>query len=257
MNQKSKEKLRYLIAFAIAYILLNFIPFKFFMEELPYLIFRLASYLLLMALALVFKYKREIEIPVPPKTLSHLLILPFVIPCFADIFYAVIFEAEFNVSFNWMVLSLETVIDLFDSIVEDVVFVDVMISFLLDYMKDDEKHNLHAMLISSAIFTLIRTYVFIYYDFDDAIFNLVVTFLITFGCGYLAIYYASEWIPIVFHFLFNVPNFVIAPILFNYETELEYYLFISIFIVPLFCYTLFMYFMSERRLHRHSKEKLR
>lgn len=251
MDKKEKNELIYLLSFGGIYAVLNFIPFKLFMEEVPYLVFRLTTYFFLMILVIFFKFRNRIEIPKPVTRLPFLSLLPFVIPCFVDILYAVIFEAEFQVSFSWFVLSMETVIDLFDSVVEDVVFVDVMISFLYYIFRDREKKNLHSMVVSSFIFTLIRTYVFWTYDFDDAIFNLIVTWLITFACGYLAIYFDSEWVPITFHFLFNVPNFVIAPILFSYKTELEYYLFVAIFIVPLLLYTILCYHLSERKLRKY------
>ncbi len=248
MDKKEKNELIYLLSFGGIYILLNFIPFRLFMEEVPYLVFRLISYFFLMILVIFFKLRNEIEIPRPAKRLHFLFLIPFLVPCFADLFYASIFEAEFQVRFSWFVLIMETIIDLFDSVVEDVIFVDVMISFLYHIFRDSERRNLHSMVVSAFIFTAVRTYVFFTYDFDDALFNLAVTWLITFACGYLAIYYDSEWVPITFHFLFNVPNFVIAPILFDYETELEYYLFISVFIVPLLIYTIICYHLSERKL---------
>lgn len=254
MEHSTRVKLNYLLIFGGIYALLNFIPFRMFMPTFPYLYFRLASYLVLTFFVMFFKYYLKIEVEKPHHPLSLLLLLPFIIPCFADLLYAIIFDMEFHPEFSWKVLILETFIDLADSIVEDVIFVDVMISFLFDCLSDQKKRNLYSMLLSASIFTLVRCYVFLSLDFDDAIFNLFVTFVIVFACGYLAIYYDSEYIPITFHFLFNVPNFVIAPLMFTYETELEYYLFVSLFIVPLALYSVFMYFLSERHL-KHELEK--
>ncbi len=248
MNHVLRAKLNYLLIFGGIYALLNFIPFRMFMSTFPYLYFRLTSYLVLTFLVLFFKYSMKIEVEKPHHQLSLLLLLPFIIPCFADLLYAIIFDMEFHPEFSWKVLILETFIDLADSVVEDVIFVDVMISFLFDCMPNQKKRNLYSMLIAAGIFTLVRCYVFISKDFDDAIFNLFVTFVTVFACGYLAIYYDSEYIPITFHFLFNVPNFVIAPLMFTYETELEYYLFVSLFVVPLALYSAFMYLLSEKHL---------
>ncbi len=256
MEHSTRVKLNYLLIFGGIYAFLNFIPFRMFMSTFPYLYFRLASYLVLTFFALFFKYYLKIEVEKPHHQLSLLLLLPFIIPCFADLSYAIIFDMEFHPEFSWKVLILETFIDLADSIVEDVIFVDVMISFLFDCLPDQRKRNLHSMLLSAGIFTLVRSYVFFSMDFDDAIFNLFVTFITVYACGYLAIYYDSEYIPITFHFLFNVPNFVIAPLMFTYETELEYYLFVSLFIVPLGFYSILMYILSEKHL-MHEREGVR
>lgn len=255
MIKQEKHKFIYFLSFIFTYILLNFIPFKLFLNEIPYLVFRLITYFFLMIFVIVYKLRYRIEIPKPIQRPNILLLLPLFIPCFIDIIYAVIFEAEFKIQFSILILVLETIIDLFDSVVEDVIFVDVMITFLYEVLKYQEKKNLYSIIISSTFFMLIRTYVFWTYDFDDAIFNLAVTWVITFACGYLAIYYESEWVPITFHFLFNVPNFVIAPILFDYKTELEYYLFVSIFIIPLLIYTVLMYHLSEKRTHKQGTNK--
>lgn len=254
MKQETRNKLIYLIVFTILYIVLNYIPFRFFMDTIPLLIFRLCYYALLLIPVVYFKNRCRMEIEKPLKELHYLVLVPFLLPCLMDIVYCNIYEAEFNVGFSLAELLLEAAVDLFDSIVEDIIFVDVLIAFLFDVIREKKKRNIRCMIFSAAFFCLIRCYVFIYNDPLDSLLTIFVTAVITFSCAYLAIYFDSALIPIIFHFLFNVPNFVIAPILFSYSTELEYVIFTLLFMVPLLGYTFFMYILSEKKYHRMNVE---
>lgn len=254
MKPETRHKLVYLIVFILMYMILNYVPFSFFMDTIPLLIFRLCYYALMLFPVIYFKNHLRIEIEKPLKELHYLVLIPFLLPCLMDIIYCNIYEVEFNVGFSLTELLLEAAVDLFDSIVEDIIFVDVLIAFLFDIIHKKKKRNIRCMLFSAAFFSLIRCYAFIYESPLDAMLTIFVTAIITFACAYLAIYFDSALIPIIFHFLFNVPNFVIAPILFNYSTQPEYVIFTILFMVPLLAYTFFIYILSEKKYHRMNVE---
>lgn len=214
------------------------------------MIFRLCYYIVFVIMLLFFKRKFHIEVEKPHQIISLLYLIPFLAPCFVDLTYCIVYEADFNEAFAGEILGLELSIDFFDSIFEDIVFVDVMIAFLFEIIHNKKKRNLKSMLLSSLFFTLIRSYVFLYNEIGYSFFLLLVTFVVTFACAYLAIYYDSAVIPVVFHLLFNVMNFVVVPLFFSYSIEVEYYLFNSIGLVLLMSYTLFLYHLSDKRYHK-------
>lgn len=238
---------------------MNYIPFSSFMNTTAYLIFRFSVYVLLVFFVIFMKHKYKIEVEKPHQELHYFSLLPLLVPCFTELIYCIIIDAETNPNFNGLVLSAEIVIDLLDSIFEDIIFVDVMIALLFDIFSYKVGRNLFTMVLASIIFTVIRSYVFISRGLVYGGFTLLITFVVTFTCCYLAIYFDSPLIPIFFHFLFNVSNFVIAPHVFTYDIELNYYMMNIFCLVFLMLYTNLLLAISYRLNKKHhlwKKERL-
>lgn len=250
MKKRRVQILLFFFSFAFLYSLLNYIPFAYFLDQIPFLVTRLVVYFFLTAAVIFFKHKLQIEVEKPHQQIGFAYLFPFLFPCLVDLIYCEIFHADLNPNFRGDILTLEIFIDFFDSIFEDVVFVDIAIALLFELIENRHKRNLKSILISSLFFSLIRCYVFLYNDPFYSLFSLCVTFAVTFSCGYLAIYYDSPLIPIAFHLLFNILNFVLVPLYFSFEIEVEYYLFNSSGIVLLCLYTLFLYHYSDRKYHK-------
>ena len=268
MTRQTKNKLIYLCVFIGIYIILNYIIFAFvpqgiqslipeglevnaFRELVP-LFFTLIVYVVFAFFVVFYKLRLEIEIERPFKELKFLWLLPLLLPCFASLLSVPVLSSPLLHMENAGEFALDLVLDLFVSTAEDFIFVDVMISFLLDVLKDSKYKNLKAMVLSSIFFTMIRCYLFIDTAVDMAFFLLAVNFVVTFTCGYLAIYFDSALIPVGFHYLFNALNFIVAPGLFGYELDYRYFLFVIYFVLGLGVYTIALYRISRLMKYRES-----
>ena len=268
ITRQTKNKFIYLCVFIGIYIILNYIIFAFvpqgiqslipeglevnvFRELVP-LFFTLIVYVVFAFFVVFYKLRLEIEIERPFKELKFLWLLPLLLPCFASLLSVPVLSSPFLHMENAGEFALDLVLDLFVSTAEDFIFVDVMISFLLDVLKDSKYKNLKAMVFSSIFFTVIRCYLFIDTAVDMAFFLLAVNFVVTFTCGYLAIYFDSALIPVGFHYLFNALNFIVAPGLFGYELDYRYFLFVIYFVLGLGVYTIALYRISRLMKYRES-----
>ena len=268
MTRQTKNKFIYLCVFIGIYIILNYIIFAFvpqgiqslipeglevnvFRELVP-LFFTLIVYVVFAFFVVFYKLRLEIEIERPFKELKFLWLLPLLLPCFASLLSVPVLSSPLLHMENAGEFVLDLVLDLFVSTAEDFIFVDVMISFLLDVLKDSKYKNLKAMVLSSIFFTVIRCYLFIDTAVDMAFFLLAVNFVVTFTCGYLAIYFDSALIPVGFHYLFNALNFIVAPGLFGYELDYRYFLFVIYFVLGLGVYTIALYRISRLMKYRES-----
>ncbi|MCR4698415.1 MAG: hypothetical protein K5762_03510 [Bacilli bacterium] len=268
MSKETKNKLIYLLVFGGIYLLMNYLLFLFIPvgveslipeeargslpEGLVEILVTMTLYAVLSFFVIFYKLKLKIEIERPFKELRYFWLLPLLIPCFASLIGVALLPGSQFVMENPLLFSLDLVLDLFVAVSEDFIFVDVMISFLSDFLPKGKYKNLLAMLIASVIFTLSRNYLFIDNSVDVTFFLLAVSFVSTFTCGYLAIYFDSALIPVGFHYLFNVLNFIVAPALFVYPVNWRYYLFVMIFVLFMAIYVLALYRISRLMKYRHS-----
>lgn len=225
MAKPIKTKLIIVIIGALLYILLNFLPFSRWIEnEYGYLALRF-TVLLLMSIALILlKKKNHIELEIPHHQISYLWLIPLAVPCFSNFLYVLFMDISPLGTINAGMLTLDLFTDFFLSIVEDLLFVDILNSLFLDLFNGKiRKAKLLSMMLCATIFTVIHSYNFLYDTPSVAAFELMFIFLVTLECSYLAIYFDKEWIPIAFHFLFNAIDFITFEAIFDVTMSLKYF----------------------------------
>ena len=262
MKKSIKEKLFVFLGIALGYILWNYLPLANWLgNEVLLLGIKAGYYALLAAAVILLKHKFEIEIERPHKELKYVFLIPLVVCCLTNLVSALIFKyAPGEEAGEYGILALDLFVDLLGSIIEDLCFVDILISLLLDVLKSKYKKSL-AMILSGLIFTAVHAYSFLYLSGAEqyalAGFQLVSVFLATLACGYLAIYYDSAIIPVGFHFLFNALNHVVFFHFFEFnilEAGWPYILYVAMIALLTFAYFNALWHMSESQGLRERKE---
>lgn len=227
MAKISKTKLIIIISLTIGYMFLTFLPFEEWIgNEYGYLAFKFVYLFILACISIFLKKKYEIEIERPIKEISYLWLLPLLIPCFSNFLYVFLMKIKPVAEIENGILVLDLLCDLFLSVVEDTILVDMLNSLFLDLFEGKMRRaKLLSMTLCGLIFTLVHTYSFIYKAPEVAAFELIYIFLVTLECSYLAIYFDSEIIPITFHFLFNAIDFVAFDAIFEVKMSWHYFAF--------------------------------
>lgn len=252
MSQITKRKLSVIVVMATFYILLNFIPFHWWIPNQYYFFtFRLCTLLFFAALSIYLKHRNKIEIERPVRQISYYWLIPLIIPCFTNFIYVTIVGINPLDEIRADLLAMDIICDIFLSIFEDIVFVDMLNSFFLDLFEcRTRKSKLYSMLCCATIFTLLHSYNFILNDPEIAVYELVFIFLITMECSYLAIYFGKEIIPIGFHILFNSIDFVAFGAIYDITMSWKYFGFSMILAFFTFFYILALAKISSLQKYR-------
>ena len=261
LHMKSLHKLVLFIAFTLVYALFEYLPIEHWIEnELVFLIVRISFFIVFSGLIIFFKLKYKIEIERPKIQISYLWLTPLLIPCFTN-FYAVAIlnGGNFSVAEGTEILILDLVADLFASILEDLLFIDLAISYLYDLFPQWSKKKRHLyILIAALFFTLIHSYSFLYQELPVAIIQMVSVFYLSCVCGYLAIFFRSEIIPIIAHFFFNAINFVTFSHFYELNLSKEYFELVTLILLFTIPYVIALYYMSHLKKYQvmvEEKEK--
>lgn len=246
MKKHLKQNLIIFAVFAAAYFLFNYIPLKLWIEnEFVFLGIKIGFYGILSGLLIWLKHKCHIEIEVPEKQINILWLLPLLIICFAHPLYALLFNQHMVEEVEVGVLVFDAATDIFVSIVEDIVFVDLYISLLMELFHNNKYKRIISIMIAALTFTLAHCYTFMYFEWREALVILITVFFLIVECGYAAIYFDSPIIPIVLHAVFNELNFVIFEQLFHVdESKPQYSIFLLVVLALTCCYLAAIYKMS-------------
>lgn len=252
MKKHLKKNLILFAIFAVAYFVFNYLPLKIWIEnEFVFLGIKIGFYAVLSGLLIWLKHKFHIEIEVPEKQISLVWLIPLLVICFAHPLYALLFNQHMVEEVEVGLLVFDAATDIFVSIVEDIVFVDLYISILMELFDKFPRKRILSIFIAAATFTIAHSYTFIYYELEEAIVILITVFFLIVECGYAAIYFDSPIIPIVLHALFNELNFVIFEQLYHVETKsYPYYTFVIILLVLTSCYLASIYKMSTLQKYK-------
>lgn len=259
MHKTLKEKLFTFLPFVVLYFLFNYLPIEHWVggNEIVFLSIKLGVYGLSAAALIYLKHKFHVEIEVPEKQISIWWLLPLLFVCFTHPLYATLFgdgvkaieEVEYGI------IAFDAGVDIFVSIVEDILFVDLFISLLMEVFKKHKYRRVLSIFVAAALFTVAHCYTFIYNDPLDAAVILITVFFLIVECGYLAIYFDSAIIPVVAHALFNELNFVIFNKLFDVNLpDYRYAIFSFLMIAMTSCYLAVIYRLSTLQKYRPNFE---
>ncbi len=261
MKDSAKIKLKVLIPFVAFYCLFCYLPWIVWFGEWVYLILKLVFFTLASGLLIYLKHHYRWEIERPHKELRYTFLIPLLLFCVINFLSVPFFR--FSPSFEAEDIGLvvmESFADLSASILEDVLFVDVFICFLLEVLPWKHRKSI-SIFFSAALFTVAHACLFLYpgeFAASDpmhvAIVQEIFVFLLTAGCGYLAIYFDSAVIPVVFHFLYNLSNHVLFYHFYDLVLSWEYILFIGIFAFFAIFYFTALWHMSESMVFRERKK---
>ncbi|MCQ2798792.1 MAG: CPBP family glutamic-type intramembrane protease [Bacilli bacterium] len=255
MHKSIKTKLLTFLPFVVLYFLFNYLPIEHWVggNEIIYLSIKLGVYGLSAAALIYLKHKFHVEIEVPEKQISIWWLIPLLFVCFTHPLYATLFgdgvklaeEIEFGV------LAFDAGVDIFVSIVEDILFVDLYISLLMEVFKKHKYKRVLSIFVAAITFTVAHAYTFIYHEPLEAVVILVTVFFLIVECGYLAIYFDSALIPIIAHALFNELNFVIFDQIYDVTySDYRYATFAALMILMAGCYLSTLYRMSTLQKYR-------
>ncbi len=252
--KKNKTVLMLLIPMISIYVLFNYLPIKTWINsEWKYLTLKLCLYLSMSIFSIIYKKKKDIELDRPFCQINYLYLIPLLIPCFANLIYMLIREEGVDGKFEYIMI-YDLVVDAFGSIIEDLLFVDFMIYFLLNNLKC-KNQNAIAVVISGIIFMAAHCYSFLDFSPQVAVLRLVFVALLTMECGYLAIFFDSFLIPVIFHFLFNAINYIIFDFFYYVEVSEIYYAFNFLIAIMASNYVIVLWHLSElqhfREKHKH------
>lgn len=252
MSQITKRKFHVIALMATFYVLLNFIPFHWWIKnEYYFLVFRLCALIAFSSLSIFLKHHNKIEIERPARQISYFWLIPLIIPCFTNFIYVFLVGINPLEEIEINLLIMDLFCDFFLSIFEDLVFVDMLNSFFLDIFEcRTRKSKLYSMLCCAGIFTVLHTYNFILNIPEIAAYELVFIFLITMECSYLAIYFDKEIIPIGFHILFNSIDFVAFDAIYDISMSWKYFGFSMILAFFAFFYILSLTKISSLQKYR-------
>ena len=252
MTKHLKRNLIIYGIFAGLYLLFNYIPFSYLIaNEYAYLGFKMGFYVILSTALIIVKHKYHIEIEVPEKQISVLWLLPLMIICFAHPLYAILFNEETYEEIEVGILLFDSASDIFVSIAEDVIFVDLYISILLEITKKYKYKRVTCVLLAAITFTILHCYTFIYRDVFESLVILVTVFFLIMECGYAAIYFDSAVIPVVLHAAFNEINFVIFEQVYHLQDRnWKYALFLLLILTLTSCYLAAIHRMSTLQKYK-------
>lgn len=251
--KENKTVLNILIPLALIYIIFNYLPVKTWINsEWIFLTVKLSLYLIMSVVALVYKKKKDIELDRPFCQINYLYLVPLLLPCFANLIYMLIREEGVDGQFEYIMI-YDLVVDAFGSIIEDLIFVDYMLVFLLKNLKCKHK-NAVSVIIAGIIFMSAHCYSFLEFSPQVAILRLVFVALLTMECGYLAIFFDSFLIPVAFHFLFNAINYIIFDFFYYVEVSEIYYAFNFLIAIMAISYVIVLWHLSELQHFRTKTE---
>lgn len=226
------------------YTLFNYLPIKTWINnEWKYLTIKLCLYIAMSVFSIIYKKKKDIELDRPFCQINYLYLIPLLIPCFANLIYMLIREEGVDGKFEYIMI-YDLVVDAFGSIIEDLLFVDFMLYFLLNNLKC-KNQNAISVVISGIIFMSAHCYSFLEFPVQVAILRLVFVALLTMECGYLAIFFDSFLIPVIFHFLFNAINYIIFDFFYYVEVREIYYAFNFLIAIMASNYVIVLWHLSE------------
>lgn len=243
------------------YCLFNYLPLQIWIRnEYIYLTVKILFYIVLSFFLLHFKKKLDLELERPLKEISWCWLLPLLIPACTNFISVEFFDSIQPKEVELGVFFFDIITDFFVSVGEDTIFVDIALGLLLPLLRNKRgaHKNVLSLFIISIFFTAIHCYSFLYSKPDVAAFSLVYVFLLTFECGYLAIYFDSPLIPILVHYLFNALDFVAFESFFEIEKITgKYILFCSLMILFAVFYTMALAKIStEQELKVLGEKKL-
>lgn len=242
--QKNKATLNIIIPFVLIYILFNYLPIKKWIgNEWIYLSIKLGLYLAMSVFAVIYKKKKDIELERPYCEINYFYLIPLLLPCFANLIYMLIREEGVDGHFEYIML-YDLVVDAFSSIIEDLLFVDIMLVFLLNNLNFKYKKAI-SVVIAGLIFMSCHCYSFLDFRPEVAALRLVFVALLTMECGYLAIFFDSFWIPVGFHFLFNAINYIIFDFFYYVDVSQIYYAFNFLIAIMASSYVIVLWHLSE------------
>lgn len=257
MTTSVKRKLSVMIPLMVFYAVFCYLPWVSWFGEWVFLIIKLVAFAVAAGILIFFKHKYKWEIERPHKELRYSFLLPLFLFCGINFLSVPFLNPSYSYEAEDLgLLFMESFADLASSVLEDVLFVDVFIALMLEILPFRYKRSL-SILFSSLLFTAVHACLFLYpgeFTASDpiqvAIVQEVFVFLLTAGCGYLAIYYDSALIPVAFHFLYNLCNHVLYYHIYALELSWQYVLFISIFAVFAIFYFAALWHMSEAMVYR-------
>lgn len=251
---KNKHILVLIIPVALIYLLFNYEPLpKQINSEEIYLSIKLVLYVILSFFVLFFKKKWKIEIERPKKEISFFYLFGLLIPCFANLIYHFLMPSAGHNEFE-LLLIFDVIVDVSASVLEDVIFVDLLIALVLNNVNWKHK-NLFAILISGGVFTLVHCYTFLNNTWQMSLLLLAWVFLLTLTCGYLAIYFDSFLIPVGVHFLFNATNYVVFNSIYGkIDLDVHYIVFNIVIMLMGFFYVVALWHLSELQAYKKAVE---
>ena len=253
--RKNSDSLNIILPFVAIYMLFNYLPLRQWMEnEWIYLSVKLVLYVLMSIVILIYKKRKDIELERPYSQISYLYLIPLLIPCFANLIYMLIREEGVDGKFEYIML-YDLVVDAMGSIIEDLLFVDFMIYFLLKNLKMKYKRAV-SVVIAGLVFMVAHCYSFMEFKPEVALLRLVFVALLTMECGYLAIFFDSFLIPVGFHFLFNAINYIIFDFFYYVEVSQIYYAFNFLIAIMAANYVIVLWHLSElQQLRKKETDK--
>ncbi len=241
---KNRPSLNVIVPFILIYMLFNYLPIKGWINnEWIYLSIKLALYVAMSVFIIIYKKKKEIELDRPYCEINYLYLIPLLLPCFANLIYILIREEGVDGKFEFIML-YDLVVDAVGSIIEDLLFVDFMIYFLLKNLKTKYRKAL-SVVIAGIVFMIAHCYSFLEFPVEVAALRLVFVALLTMECGYLAIFFDSFLIPVSFHFLFNAINYIIFDFFYYVEVSQIYYAFNFLIAIMASSYVIVLWHLSE------------
>lgn len=205
-----------------SFIFITSIPWNLVIENtwLIFIMQMVCRCLFFVFLLLYIKKEKLVSFKFNKLNRQFFLVLPFFILCFSN-FFVILFQRCSpleNIDTDYLVQA--TLLYLYSALIEEILFRGVVFT-----LWEEKKPLLPSMLYSSLIFGGIHLFNI---SSLSSIPPTLVQVAYCFGLGLVLsfLYHRTEnlSIPIIFHFLFNFINDVLASILFNFKWDLSFFL---------------------------------
>ncbi len=179
---------------------------------------------------------------------DYFLLLPFLLPCFSNLIYALGYSVPKANSVDIGLLFSNIFLALVSVIIEEMIFRYYLV-FLFSSLFQKKKYKIGLTIFFSALcFSLLHVINFTSGNYLGTLFQIGYTFFLGIILGYFACEIENIYLPIIGHFLFNLINMILFNSLFNMTEYTLTYACVSLAFgaIAILYFVLFVYLRKRR-----------